>query len=311
NDYGIAFNSPCNTTMNDCQLLIGALDPSCGLAIDSIMVNGEISNLSVVQQTPVFGWLVNDYSNSPQTAFEIAVSTDNDWQFAEMWNPAPFAFADTFVVYNGAPLLDGHTYWLRLRVSNSLGWSNWSEMMFRINSVPSAPQLRLPSNNSIVASQFPNLSLTLADNTPEFTWQSSFDSDPGDSIKFTLQLSIDASFSFASQIPGLTNPQYIPTNPLEWGRRYWWRVKAEDNSAGITWSNEVFSFATMRLGDPDGNGIVTISDAVFLINYIFSGGSAPNPVESGDADCNGILTISDAVYLVNYIFASGPPPCEL
>ncbi|MGB5106680.1 MAG: M1 family aminopeptidase [Candidatus Zixiibacteriota bacterium] len=62
-------------------------------------------------------------------------------------------------------------------------------------------------------------------------------------------------------------------------------------------------------GDADGNDIVTISDAVFLINYIFAAGPAPDPLELGDADCNGMITISDAVYLVNYIFTGGPAPC--
>ena len=62
-------------------------------------------------------------------------------------------------------------------------------------------------------------------------------------------------------------------------------------------------------GDADGNGIVTISDAVYLINYIFAGGPSPSPELSGDADCNGIITISDAVYLINYIFSGGPAPC--
>ncbi len=63
-------------------------------------------------------------------------------------------------------------------------------------------------------------------------------------------------------------------------------------------------------GDADGSGIVTISDAVYLINYIFAGGPAPNPVRRGDADCSGIVTISDAVYLIQYIFGGGPVPCS-
>ena len=62
-------------------------------------------------------------------------------------------------------------------------------------------------------------------------------------------------------------------------------------------------------GDADGNGLVTISDAVFLINYIFAGGPAPSPLLSADADCNALITISDAVYLINYIFTGGPAPC--
>ncbi len=32
----------------------------------------------------------------------------------------------------------------------------------------------------------------------------------------------------------------------------------------------------LAINDADGNGIVTISDAVYMINYIFGGGPAPN-----------------------------------
>lgn len=62
-------------------------------------------------------------------------------------------------------------------------------------------------------------------------------------------------------------------------------------------------------GDADANLVVTISDAVYLISYIFTGGPAPVPVGAGDADCNGIVTVSDAVYLIAYIFTGGPAPC--
>jgi len=62
-------------------------------------------------------------------------------------------------------------------------------------------------------------------------------------------------------------------------------------------------------GDADDSGAIDISDAVYLISYIFGGGPAPNPLELGDADCSGALDISDAVYLINFIFGGGPAPC--
>jgi hypothetical protein len=62
-------------------------------------------------------------------------------------------------------------------------------------------------------------------------------------------------------------------------------------------------------GDANGSGAVSISDAVYLINYIFAGGPAPNPVVAADANCSGTVSISDAVYLINYIFAGGAAPC--
>ncbi len=62
-------------------------------------------------------------------------------------------------------------------------------------------------------------------------------------------------------------------------------------------------------GDASGDKTVNISDAVSLVAYIFSGGSAPSPAEAGDANCDGTVNISDAVYLIAFIFAGGSAPC--
>ncbi len=61
-------------------------------------------------------------------------------------------------------------------------------------------------------------------------------------------------------------------------------------------------------GDANGDGAVDISDAVFLIEYIFAGGPAPTPTGAGDANHDCSVDISDAVYLISYIFGGGPAP---
>ena len=63
-------------------------------------------------------------------------------------------------------------------------------------------------------------------------------------------------------------------------------------------------------GDSDGDLVVSISDAVFVINYIFASGAAPSPYEAADSNCDGVVNISDAVYLINFIFAGGAQPCS-
>jgi len=63
-------------------------------------------------------------------------------------------------------------------------------------------------------------------------------------------------------------------------------------------------------GDADGTEAVDIDDVVYVIAYIFSGGPAPDPVESGDADCSGGVDIDDAVHLITYIFSGGDAPCD-
>ncbi|MFA6474132.1 MAG: FG-GAP-like repeat-containing protein [Patescibacteria group bacterium] len=65
---------------------------------------------------------------------------------------------------------------------------------------------------------------------------------------------------------------------------------------------------TRTNGDVDGDNLVTITDAVYLINYIFAGGSVPTPLSQGDVDASGEVSITDAVYLINYIFAGGSAP---
>lgn len=64
-----------------------------------------------------------------------------------------------------------------------------------------------------------------------------------------------------------------------------------------------------RSGDVNGDGSVSISDVVYVINYIFASGPEPQPYSAGDVNCDGLVSISDAVYLINYIFAGGSPPC--
>jgi subtilisin family serine protease len=60
-------------------------------------------------------------------------------------------------------------------------------------------------------------------------------------------------------------------------------------------------------GDANRDGLINISDAVYLLNYIFSGGPQP-PIYNGDADASHLISISDPVYLINYIFGGGPHP---
>jgi hypothetical protein len=71
-------------------------------------------------------------------------------------------------------------------------------------------------------------------------------------------------------------------------------------------------------GDANRDGKKTVSDVVFLINYLFKGGPAPDPVDLGDVNfCKenppvqpGNPTVSDVVYLVNYLFKGGVAPCS-
>ena len=64
-------------------------------------------------------------------------------------------------------------------------------------------------------------------------------------------------------------------------------------------------------GDVNGDERVNVSDAVYVINYVFSGGNPPQPVVAcGDANTDGRVNVSDAVSLINFVFSGGNPPAD-
>jgi hypothetical protein len=61
-------------------------------------------------------------------------------------------------------------------------------------------------------------------------------------------------------------------------------------------------------GDANGDGIVNLSDTIYLLNYLFKGGSSPDPLEAGDANCDGSINLADVIFLLNFLFKEGPLP---
>ena len=62
-------------------------------------------------------------------------------------------------------------------------------------------------------------------------------------------------------------------------------------------------------GDANYDGGINISDAVYIVNYVFIGGDEPTDYQSADSNCDGTVNISDAVQIINFIFVAGPEPC--
>jgi hypothetical protein len=81
-----------------------------------------------------------------------------------------------------------------------------------------------------------------------------------------------------------------------------------NNACGLVYG-AVAGLCGYIAGDANGDGVVDISDIVFLIAYFFDGEFAPIPMDAGDPNCDHSVDISDAVYLISYAFSGGPPPC--
>ena len=123
--------------------------------------------------------------------------------------------------------------------------------------------------------------------------------------------------------------KYHPTGDTAWVRRYNGPGNFIDhgNAIAVDGSGNVYvtgssygsgtdyDYATIKYfqfwcGDANGDGKVTVSDVVYMINYLFKGGPPPIPLKAGDVNCDGKETVSDVVYIVSYLFKGGPKACQ-
>ena len=111
--------------------------------------------------------------------------------------------------------------------------------------------------------------------------------------------------------PGDYSGGHITFTPTGIGT-YTFILKATDVCGLTDYDTSVVNVtSSYHCGDANGDGSVDISDVVYLIALIFSGGTAPNPLLAGDANCDGGVDISDVVYLIALIFSGGLAPCGL
>ena len=69
-------------------------------------------------------------------------------------------------------------------------------------------------------------------------------------------------------------------------------------------------------GDVNADGARDISDAMYLLNHLFSGGPAPRPLgcepaaafHNGDVNGSGAIEMSDAISLLNWMFRGTKEP---
>jgi hypothetical protein len=65
---------------------------------------------------------------------------------------------------------------------------------------------------------------------------------------------------------------------------------------------------TFQRGDPNADGRRDISDAIYVLGFLFLGETGPGCEKSADSNDSGDLDLSDAIYLINYLFLGGTEP---
>ena len=61
-------------------------------------------------------------------------------------------------------------------------------------------------------------------------------------------------------------------------------------------------------GDPNGDAVVDISDAIFILGCRFLGKECPTCRDAGDTNDDGVVDLSDAITILSFKFLGTPPP---
>jgi len=193
---------------------------------------------------------------------------------------------------------DSGNVYITGRSDDSMLSSDYATIKYWQDYTPNSFSLLSPSDSSMILY------------VVTFNWGTATDPDPWDTAKYDLYVSSSSIFHPDSTIiyDSLLTSQY--TDTLDIGR-YYWKVRAYDKHSEI-WSNQTWSFLSVMRGDANADKKVSVSDVIFIINYLFKDGPPPSPflLEQGDVNCNGHITVTDVVYLINYLFKGGEPPCS-
>ena len=61
-------------------------------------------------------------------------------------------------------------------------------------------------------------------------------------------------------------------------------------------------------GDVDAGGDINLTDAVQLLNFLFSGGTEPACAAAADTNRSGSIDMTDAIQILNFLFLGGEGP---
>lgn len=137
-----------------------------------------------------------------------------------------------------------------------------------------------------------------------------YDCDPSNPASCT-DWQMCLSDVFANNAINIVNYFGSPINPFAKGSAptedlFFLKYTAETSDGEFNY----YPDAAFIPGDANGDSSIDVSDAVFIVNYAFAGGDAPDPIGAADANCDEAVDVSDAVYIINFAFAGGQAPAD-
>ncbi len=188
---------------------------------------GDENPTQVVGDQPTFYWSFRDTVGS-QTAYQLEVGTDTDWSVAEMFATGELISTDTSHLYTGDPLIEGATYFFRLRVNNGLEWGEWRTGRFTMNRTPSGPTILSPGSGATLVFDFVQLKVLNGADTD------------GDRLFYDFEVYRDAALTMRDtlvaavpQTADSTSSGFLSLDPNE---LYYWRARTFDGGEYSAWS---------------------------------------------------------------------------
>jgi hypothetical protein len=74
------------------------------------------------------------------------------------------------------------------------------------------------------------------------------------------------------------------------------------------WSQSVVNGKNFVRGDADASGTINITDGIFILGFLFLGGTTPGCQDASDTDDSEALNITDGIYILSFLFLGGSPP---
>ncbi len=224
---------------------------------------------TIYSRSLTLDWEESEDPDNFGISYVVWLSTDEFFQ-----DHVDSIFTDT-TIFTLSNLQDEIDYWWAVRAIDPSGNGTWCDDSYTFHvSIPQAPRafdIIAPDNNAVVSS--PNV---------EFSWESTTDPDPNDSLVYVLQWSWHPTFSGALNIitedtSAIVGPDSLPDNTT-----VYWRVKAVDRFGMYRWGG-VLSGYTFRTDFPDVPSVFELS-APSAGSYMNRDSLALSWMESVDPD---------------------------
>ena len=248
---------------------------------------------------------IDDYGNVYVTGWTLSATTDRDYATIKY-------------------LPDGDTAWVRIYDGAASGW----DAAYAI-AVDGLGNVYVTGESEEVGT-YGDYATVKYNPNGDTLWVGRYNG-PGDPVDYPYAIAVDGSGNV--YVTGESGADYLtvrydPGGETDWVQRYDGPANSGDGAEAIvvddsgnvyvTGSSDGtgtgnYDYATIKYvqfmrGDASGDLIVDVGDVVYLVNYLYRNGPAPQPLAAGDANCDGVVDLGDIVFLLSYLFRGGAPP---